>query len=367
VIVHHEETIVSHDNDRDASLERLLSRTAPTPSRAESAALRRASPAGKECLDAETLAAWFEGSLRGAERTAAERHAADCAHCQAMLAAMVRTEPAPPVRAGWWSRTVTLRWALPLTAGIAVAIWLLAPPDNRGIRPDTVAEAPAPPASDSAARQVPPVVTPAPQRSEGGVSRDRAAEPASPSPSARDEFVPQQPRSRSTRTGEKATGAVSSAAAPPPTEARRDEASRAETRSAAAPPSLAESEMRQAKQLASPSVEAVSPAPAFRWRVGAAGLVQRSIDGGATWQTQSSGVPADLLAASAPSPTVCWAVGRAGTVIVTTDGLTWRRLTFPDTADLVTVVASSALAADVTAADGRKFRTADAGRSWVVN
>ena len=42
------------------------------------------------CLDAETLAAWSEGSLDAAQRAAAEAHASECARCQDLLAAMIR-------------------------------------------------------------------------------------------------------------------------------------------------------------------------------------------------------------------------------------------------------------------------------------
>ena len=46
---------------------------------------------GPECLDADTLAAWADNALGAAELAAAEAHAADCARCQAMLAAMARS------------------------------------------------------------------------------------------------------------------------------------------------------------------------------------------------------------------------------------------------------------------------------------
>ena len=66
-------------------------------------------------LDAETLAAWAEDRLSAAERDALEAHAADCERCQALLAAMVRTEP-PAGRAdaapAWWRPLVG--WVVPL-------------------------------------------------------------------------------------------------------------------------------------------------------------------------------------------------------------------------------------------------------------
>src|SRR5438128_1302109 len=76
------------------------------------------------------------------------------------------------------------------------------------------------------------------------------------------------------------------------------------------------------------AVEIASPDASIRWRIGAAGMVQRSSDGGATWETLSIGATEDLTAASAPSATVCWIAGRAGTVLLTTNGREWQRVAF---------------------------------------
>ena len=46
------------------------------------------------------------------------------------------------------------------------------------------------------------------------------------------------------------------------------------------------------------------------------------------------------------------------------DGLTWRRVAFPEAIELVGVRASDASNATVTAADGRRFTTTDGGKSW---
>src|SRR4029078_12184362 len=67
------------------------------------------------CLDSEALAAWSAGTLDARARDAGERHAADCVRCQALLAAMSRTEPQPsPSR--WW-RPSTFCWLAPPAAG----------------------------------------------------------------------------------------------------------------------------------------------------------------------------------------------------------------------------------------------------------
>jgi hypothetical protein len=100
------------------------------------------------------------------------------------------------------------------------------------------------------------------------------------------------------------------------------------------------------------------------WRVGAAGLIEHSSDGGQTWQTQTSNVQAELLAGSAPAEEICWVVGRAGTILRTTDGEHWEKIAPPVPLDYVGVTASDALHAVVLAEGGKRFRTADGGRAW---
>lgn len=101
------------------------------------------------------------------------------------------------------------------------------------------------------------------------------------------------------------------------------------------------------------------------WRFGPAGSIERSTDAGATWQRQSSGIAADLLAGSAPSETTCWAVGLTGMILRTTDGgSTWQQLGSPSSLDLVAIEARDATTATVTTAEGKRYSTADAGRTW---
>ena len=71
-----------------------------------------------------------------------------------------------------------------------------------------------------------------------------------------------------------------------------------------------------------------------------------------------------LIAGAAPSSNVCWLVGRSGAIILTIDGRAWRRIKFPEPADLVAVTASDARTATLTTADGRQFATTDGGRTW---
>ncbi len=94
--------------------------------------------------------------------------------------------------------------------------------------------------------------------------------------------------------------------------------------------------------------------------------MQRSTDGGLTWQLQQTGVSASLVAGASPAPLVCWLVGRGGVVLLQTDGSTWRRIGFPEPVDLASIQATDERAATVTTADGRTFKTADGGLTWAL-
>jgi photosystem II stability/assembly factor-like uncharacterized protein len=111
-------------------------------------------------------------------------------------------------------------------------------------------------------------------------------------------------------------------------------------------------------------VDIMSPDPMSRWRIAGGRSVERSSDGGATWQAQQAGATSDLVTGSSPSPTVCWLVGRAGLVLLTIDGRQWRPVAFPVPADLSAVRATDASTAVITTSDGRTFRTSDAGQTW---
>lgn len=94
--------------------------------------------------------------------------------------------------------------------------------------------------------------------------------------------------------------------------------------------------------------------------------LERSSDGGTTWQQ----VPIPVLttplltSGTAPANSVCWLVGRTGIVLLSTDGTTFRQVTKPVDADLVSVRATDQRSATVTTADGRTFSTTDGGLTW---
>jgi hypothetical protein len=101
------------------------------------------------------------------------------------------------------------------------------------------------------------------------------------------------------------------------------------------------------------------------WRIGQAGMIQRSTDSGATWSIQPSGVVSDLIAGSAYSGQVCWLVGRNGTILRTINGgATWQKLTSPSNVDLLSIFSINADSATITDAAGRAFETTSAGSHW---
>ncbi len=330
-------------------------------------------PAG--CVQPDVLAAWAEGSLRPAERASAERHAADCVRCQAMLAAMARTAPEPIARPVGWSMIPRPRWLIPLTGAAAAAVLWFAiaprpPSSSLASAPEPAAVVLAPPAGARDAPAEPPARhAPARAREQDRASALReqvAAEPQPPPASvgglAKDE-------ARADRRAENAQTA----------DARERDRSAlpAAPLAAAAPRALAEAPAAVTAKAMSDSagaamarsvtfvpLEVRSPDPVFRWRARTDAAIDYSSDGGSTWQRQATGAAGMLAAASAPAPTVCWFVGQSGLVLVTTDGLIWRRAASPDASTLASVIALDARRATVTTADGRQFSTTDGGSTW---
>jgi hypothetical protein len=101
------------------------------------------------------------------------------------------------------------------------------------------------------------------------------------------------------------------------------------------------------------------------WRIGQAGMIQRSGDSGATWSIQSSGVVTDLIAGSASSDQICWVVGRNGTILRTTNGgATWQKINSPSNVDLLSVFAINSNSATITDAAGRAYETTSSGARW---
>jgi len=107
-----------------------------------------------------------------------------------------------------------------------------------------------------------------------------------------------------------------------------------------------------------------TPDPKVLWRIAAAGGVERSEDGGASWQGQLPDASAQLTAGSAPSRKICWLVGRDGLIFLTTNAEDWKRIPPPLPTDFMAITAEDAFTATVTTVDGRKFTTSNGGIHW---
>jgi hypothetical protein len=129
------------------------------------------------------------------------------------------------------------------------------------------------------------------------------------------------------------------------------------------PPVLAGRDIRVL--LASPSGQGL-------WAAGRAGVIQRSVDGGQTWGSQTSPLTDDWEAGAAISDTVCWLVGDHGAIARTMDTAHWEKITPPAASadangtfpDWIRISANSAQAAVIESRDHRRFATEDGGKTW---
>jgi hypothetical protein len=338
----------------DEAIDRLLRASLGGPN---------AMSAGTDCLDGETVAAWMEGRLSTSDVSAAEAHAAKCGRCQALLAAFARTEPTPPVRESLFERW-RLRWLVPITAAAAaVVLYVVVPRRDAVLEMQRAQESVA--VSESAAE--PPAATGRAPESVSdanagnqGQSKAKVGEEQRRANAATGQPPADQNADALERSVEKPAGFRDGADA----RARDDAAPRQEP---AAPSTAAARELSQRTAMVgalTASGDIVSPDPMQRWRLGDPGFIQRSTDGGATWEVLSTGASVRMTAGTAPLLTVVWLVGPGGTVLLSTDGRVWRQVTTPAQVDLVSVQAVDARSATVTGADGRVFRTSDGGQSW---
>jgi hypothetical protein len=345
------------------------------------AAMEPAASSG--CIDTETLAAWADGTLNARQRRSIESHASACAHCQALLAATARIETAvsAAVPSTRWQSSF-LNWLVPLAAAAAaVTFWVAVPApglkESAPLRRDASAAPPAStaelgsvskneavglvPSEAAKQRRVAPATPRLPRTTVAG----NAVAPIPPKPSAPPPPLTDQPRSEDKRDAElqvspKVVAAPAAAPAAPP--ARVDQEPQRLAESVAV--GVMKSAVAADRLSIAPSTEIVSPDRNVRWRIVASNRVERSIDGGTTWQVQPTGTITAIAAGVAPAPTTCWLVGRGGLVLVSTNGQTWQRVPFPEVVDLMSIRAPDGANATVTAADGRSFATTDGGQNW---
>jgi pyruvate/2-oxoglutarate dehydrogenase complex dihydrolipoamide acyltransferase (E2) component len=283
------------------------------------------------CLDGETLAAWFDGGLSGAALEDVRSHVAGCARCQALVGAMGRTRaavPAPdPERSSrWW-----LAWAVPAAAAAtAVAIWVLVP------QPTNVAVTRSAPSSlqkQEAQPQTPPPAAAAAAPAESAAPPARAAAPAL--------------QDRARNAAEAQTGATR--------ELKSDVAQQAPDNVVESVPIVPAASAERREDTA--RQDAAAPQLQTRAAFGANPC-------GPMWPAPPSNAAGQITGGSAPSDAVCWIIGRAGTVFRSTDHQTWQRVNFPESVDLSSINATDPRSATVVTVDGRTFSTTDGGVTW---
>ncbi len=347
------------------------------------------------CIDPERFAAWVDGGLPGEEAALVEAHRADCARCQAMMAAFAATEPASPVKASpavvlpFWRRG-TLRWAVPLAAAAAsAAIWIAAPRESETPQP-----------LQSVTRVEPqPEAQPLAQVPSSTITQMQRGSQASPAQS-----VNARPKSTPERTVAAPIESAPSLLTAPPPPLRPPPPPPPSAPPAATPapvtplliggtavvvsefPSQSTAfqvtsdvnrgrvqEQREERgqgrgggvpAAALPPPPPLPPVPWPRWRGFSNGRVERSVDGGATWATAIDG-SSFIASGAAPSPLVCWLIGRGGVVRVSINGgATFISADVQSAPDLAAIRAVDGLRAVVTATDGRTFSTTDGGATW---
>lgn len=132
---------------------------------------------------------------------------------------------------------------------------------------------------------------------------------------------------------------------------------------------MALSKLDEARQA---GVQIKSPSGRVLWRLGSGGRIERSNNAGGAWSLQPSPSTQEWITGAAVSDTTCWIVGRNGAIARTTDGEHWEKIAPPSAPtdasgklpDWISVTASDAQTATITASDQRRFTTRDGGKTW---
>ena len=292
---------MDRSSQRDDSIDKLL--------RSTFLGERTAQETSDACADAETIAAWTAGTLTPQAAGAVERHLAACTACQQVLALLARTEP-PPAASGFSWNKWHLRWAVPVAAAAtAVALWV-AVPDRRTVQIEE------PFATSSPKRTT---TDQAQMSTETPTRADLEKREEAPPPAAANKLEARADTQAGTGVAASAreSDAIASAAPAAPEPAAVPQQSRT---LADAPAEL----LRQRREAFAGPVEVASPDPLVRWRILPTRTLERTTNGGRTW---------DAIA-------------------------------LPQALEPTAVRVPSAATAIVTATDGREFRTDDQGRTW---
>jgi hypothetical protein len=361
------------------------------------------------CPGPDILAAYLERSLDAQESPRYELHLTQCARCREQLALLDRVGTAvevdgahPPRSASWMWLWDWRRLAPAMAVLIVLAVWIARLPTPKQANeptqlvamsqprdmPTTSAEA------QPARNENMPGPTGVPKRTPAlnlTNNLGSAEKPSSRGPTPRtskeiqtDSLEGKNEEARNFAMGPSNRTPPSSvsrnASASPSAENSGLRETTASDRAALAPrPSVMEAKTQQASADAGVPSQIVAleatirqsagefiatPDPKLLWRIAGGGSVERSEDGGVSWQRQFPDVGSQFTAGSAPSDTICWLVGRRGVIVLTTDAKDWKRIPPPTSADFVAIAAQGLSTATVTTADGRKFLTGDGGLHW---
>ena len=268
--------------DRDRTLEQALThelRSAGTPDR-------------DACVDAETLGAWADGGLDGAQMAAVELHVSTCARCMAIVGATARSAPATGTEAA--GTFFSWRWWLaPIAAtAAAVTLWMVVPEQRRLVVAPPPAAAPA---QETFARSQP-ADQAIPDRPGAGEAC-RSARPRSATALSAPTLLkrratiaasgrsPRAKKSLAAKKDKNAPKLSQEVNVPPGPLLRRGPD--AAPRRRRGPERARGGRTRKSARFAVASVVIVSPDPSRRWRI-ANGAIERSEDGGATWISDST-------------------------------------------------------------------------------
>lgn len=301
--------------------------------------------------DPNLLAAFGEHTLPPREHAEVSAHLAGCADCREYFAvafataeperAAVAASPADIPRRQWFP---AWRWAASAAAigCVTAALWQLR------------------------VKQSSPVIT----NPTASVSETRSTQPEPPPPAVA-EMKKLQPR------------AFAKKREPQLLAANKSSARLVDVEPAPTPSAIAQQNPMVA--LLPPSRQAAAPAPMVRqaavqdalWSINASpdaslhsyGEIQKSLDGGQTWQTVRLSNDVSFRAIAAVGPHV-WAGGSNGALFQSSDGGShWNRITVAEqdtklTGAIVSIDAQSEDQLKITSSSGEKWISANGGRDW---